>query len=371
MKTALVHYWLVNMRGGEKVLQQLASMYSDAPIYTHVLDRSVLPSDLRNREFRTTFIQRLPGAKHHYQKYLPLMPLALEELDMRGFELVISSESGPAKGVIVSPSATHICYCHSPMRYIWDMYHDYKARVKLPVRLAMGPLCHYLRMWDQSSSVRVDQFVANSRFVAERIRSVYGRSSEVIAPPVRVTEFAPVESKDDYYLFFGELVAYKRADLAIEAFRASGRQLVVAGKGDQLIQLRKTAPPNVRFVGSLSHHELKSLLAKAKALVFPGIEDFGIVPVEAMASGTPVIAYGKGGVLDTIIPDRTGVLFTEQSVASLNAAIDRFEAMIPGITMEALRDRAAAYAPEHFERKFRSIQSEVCQAKLSHPSFLP
>jgi glycosyltransferase involved in cell wall biosynthesis len=363
MKTALVHYWLVNMRGGEKVLQKLASMYPEAPIHTHVLDRSALSADLRDREFRTTFIQRLPQARRRYQQYLPLMPLALEELDMREFDLVISSESGPAKGVVCSPTATHVCYCHSPMRYVWDMYHDYKAKASLPVRLAMGPLCHYLRMWDQSSSVRVDRYAANSRYVAERIRRFWGRDSQVIAPPVQVDNFRPSEEKGDFHLFFGELVAYKRADLAVEAFRASGRKLVMAGKGEQLDALRRIAPPNVTFTGQLPFEEVRRLLAQARSLVFPGVEDFGIVPVEAMASGTPVVAFRAGGVLDSVQDGRTGILFGEQTPASLNTALDRLEAGVSGLTRDAMVDRAREFSPERFEREFRSLVEQAQEEK--------
>lgn len=371
-KVALVHYWLVNMRGGEKVLQSLAGMFPDAPIFTHAVDRAALAPDLQIRDIRTTFIQRLPQASRRYQQYLPLMPLALEELDLRGYDLVISSESGPAKGVIVGPGTAHICYCHSPMRYIWDMYHDYLDKSSFPVRLMMRPLCHYLRMWDQSSAVRVDQFVANSRYVAERVRKFYGRTSEVVAPPVQVEAFTPADGKEDYYLFFGELVGYKRADLAVEAFRASGRKLVVAGKGEQFHALRKAAPPNVTFTGTLSFSEVKYYLTKAKALVFPGVEDFGIIPVEAMASGTPVIAFRKGGALDSILEDRTGVFFDDQSVESLNSAIDRFESGISGITLENMLAQARQFSPDQFERKFKRIVNDVKdsqKARMHGPNF--
>lgn len=363
MRTAIVHYWLVNWRGGEKVLQAIARLHPEAVLHTHVLDRSTLPPDLSQREIRTTFVQRLPGARKLYQKYLPLMPIALEELDLRGYDLVISSESGPAKGALVSPTATHVCYCHSPMRYAWDLYHEYLAGASLPVRLVMRPLLHYLRLWDHASASRLDRVVANSRFVAERIRRSWGRDSVVVAPPVDVDSFGPSESKDDYHLLLGELVPYKRADLAVEAFRESGRNLVIAGKGPELRRLRRTAPPNVRFAGPVSEPEARRLLSRARSLVFPGLEDFGIVPVEAMASGTPVVAFGAGGVLDTVVPDRTGVLFREQTPRALNAALDRLEAGVAGVDRSALISRARQFAPDRFDREFTAVVDDARREK--------
>lgn len=360
---ALLHYWLVNMRGGEKVVQALASMYPNADIFTHVVAPEALPSELASRNIRTTFIQHLPQAKRRYQSYLPFMPLALEQLDLRKYDLVISSESGPAKGVLTSPTATHVCYCHSPMRYIWDMYHDYLEKSSLPVRLLMRPLCHYLRIWDFASAQRVDHFIANSRFVAERIRKCYRRDATVIPPPVDVMAFSPNSEKDDFYLFFGELVGYKRADLAIEAFRASGRKLIIAGKGEQLETLRRRAPENVQFTGSLPFGEVQKLLARARALVFPGVEDFGIVPVEAMASGTPVIAYSKGGILDSVIPEKTGLFFDQQTPDALNEALERFEAGIPGISTTSLREQAMKFLPEHFSERFTQVVKEEIEQK--------
>ncbi len=362
MQVALIHYWLVNMRGGEKVLQALSGMYPDAPIFTHAVDRTSLSSELASRNIQTTFIQKLPQASRRYQQYLALMPLALEQLDFRGYDLVISSESGPAKGIVVGPGTTHICYCHSPMRYVWDMYHDYLSKSSFLVRLLMRPICHYLRIWDATSSIRVDQYVANSRYVSERIRKFYGRTSEVIAPPVQVGEFTPLANKSDYYLFFGELVGYKRADLAIEAFRNTDKKLIIAGKGEQLEALKKTAPPNVTFTGSLPFLEVKRLLANAKALVFPGVEDFGIIPVEAMACGTPVIAYGKGGVLDSVIPEKTGLFFDTQSPASLAEAILKFENRAPFDPAD-LRTQAELFSPELFKTRMSNLINSTLSSR--------
>lgn len=363
MNTAILHYWLVNMRGGERVIQSIARIFPKAPLYTHVVSRDALSEDLRSRDIQTTFIQRLPQASKRYQRYLPLMPLALEELDLRKFDLVISSESGPSKGVVISPSTTHVCYCHSPMRYVWDMYHDYMSDSSFIVRLLMRPICHYLRLWDYSSAARVDQFVANSRYVAERIFKFYRRESIVIPPPVAVSDFTPTPDKEDFYLFFGELVNYKRADLAIEAFRTNGKRLVIAGKGERLEELRRSAPSNVTFTGALPFPEVKRYLAKARALIFPGVEDFGIIPVEALASGTPVIAFGKGGALDTITDRQTGILFNDQTPNSLNLAILAFESGEHSISIDAMISQSQRFSTANFERRFAAIIRDTIEAR--------
>lgn len=362
-KVAIVHYWLVGMRGGEKVIEALLSIYPEADIYTHVLDEAAISEKILRRVKGCTFINRLPAARKLYQSYLPLMPLALEQLDLRGYDLVISSESGPAKGVVTDPGVLHICYCHTPMRYIWDMYHDYRERAGWFKRLMMPLLAHYLRIWDWSSAQRVTYFVANSRFVAQRIRSFYNRPAEVIHPPVAVDEFCLSEGKDDYYLLVGELVGYKRADLAISAFAENGRRLKVVGGGEQFSELSRKAGANVEFLGKVDFSTLKTLYSRARALVFPGVEDFGIVPVEALASGTPVIAYAKGGALETVVPGKTGLLFAEQTPASLNAALDAFERCEGDFGPEALRVFARNFAVEEFVRKFSRLVDEKLEDK--------
>jgi glycosyltransferase involved in cell wall biosynthesis len=254
------------------------------------------------------------------------MPLALEQLDLRGYDLVISSESGPAKGVIPPPSARHLCYCHSPMRYLWNMFHDYRQQAGLLTRLVMPPLAHYLRLWDTVSASRVDRYVANSRAVAGRVRRYYGRDADVVWPPVDVAAFAPVgdNERGDYMLMVGELVAYKRPELAVEAFNRLGRKLIVIGGGEMLDRIRRMAGPTVTVLGPASFVQLRHHYARCQALIFPGEEDFGIVPVEAMASGRPVIAYGRGGATETVVPTVSGMLFDEQSVDALIAAIEGF-----------------------------------------------
>lgn len=365
MKVALVHYWLVGMRGGERVLEALCEMYPDAVIITHVVDRENISPTLLKHEIRETFISRLPGAIKHYQKYLPLMPLALEMVDMQEFDLIISSESGPAKGIIPRPDALHLCYCHSPMRYIWDHFHVYRAQANKVTRIAMPFLAHRLRIWDVSSAARVDVFIANSHFVASRIEKYYRRTAHVLAPPVAVEEFirtVPV-ALGDSYLLAGELVSYKRPDLAIAAFTQSGRKLVVVGDGNMRQTLEKRAGSNIRFLGKVSFAQLKDEFAQCKALIFPGEEDFGMVPVEVMASARPVIAYGKGGVLDSVVEGQTGLFFHEQSVGALNSAVDRFEAeMMNELDTGAIVTHAQSFDADVFKRGFAALVVEAIQS---------
>jgi glycosyltransferase involved in cell wall biosynthesis len=323
MRVAIVHYWLVGMRGGEKVLEALCDLFPQADIFTHVYIPEAVSDKIRHHKVRTTFIGRLPRASSLYQRYLPLMPLALEQLDLRGYDLILSSESGPAKGVIPPPSAVHLCYCHSPMRYIWNMYHDYRARSGPLTRLLMPMLAHYLRLWDAASAQRVDRFVANSRTTAARLRRYYGREATVIPPPVDVDAFeiAGEAERGDYLLMVGELASYKRPDLAVEACNRTREKLVVIGGGETLDRIRRLAGPTVTVLGPRPFADLRHYYARCRALVFPGEEDFGIVPVEAMASGRPVIAFGRGGATETVTPNISGVLFPEQTVEALIEAI--------------------------------------------------
>lgn len=364
LRVALVHYWLVGMRGGEKVLEELCGLFPQAEIFTHVVAPEAISPALRRHQIHTTFINRLPGARKHYQKYLPLMPLALEELDLRGFDLVISSESGPAKGVITGPDCLHLCYCHSPMRYLWNMYHDYKAEAGFLTRLVMPPLCHYLRQWDQASAARVDRFLANSTAVQARIAKYWRRESEVVHPPVDTDFFTPgTGTGGDYYLVCGQLTGYKRVDLAVEACSRSGRPLVVIGGGERLERLRAGAAANIRFLGPQPFEVLREHYRGCRALLFPGEEDFGIVPVEAMACGRPVIAYGRGGALDTVRDGISGLLFPEQTVESLLAALERFEAGGTDFDPAAIRTQAERFSKEIFRQRIR----EALAAALAGP----
>ncbi len=327
-RVALIHYWLVGMRGGEKVLEALCRMYPQADIYTHVYAPDQISDTINAHRVIETSVGRLPFARRMYQSYLPFMPRALEEIDLTGYDLVISSESGPAKGVVVPPDAYHLCYCHSPMRYVWDQYHVYMKSAGRLSRLVLPHVAHKLRGWDVTSAARVDAFAANSNHVAARIAKYWRRDAAVVAPPVDLDAFAPVapDQVGDFYLWAGELAGYKRPDLLIEAFNRLGLPLVVIGGPDKArAGLERDAADNITFLGRAPFDVLRDHLARCKALVFPGEEDFGIVPVEAMASGRPVIAYDRGGARDTVVNGKTGLLFQDQSVAGLIAAIQHFE----------------------------------------------
>ncbi len=352
------------MRGGEKVIEKLLEIYPQAVLITHVYDPDAVSDIIRRHEVRETFIGRLPGAKTHYQKYLPLMPRALEQMDLQEFDLVISSESGPAKGIIPRPDAVHLCYCHSPMRYIWDHYHVYRASAGRLARMAMPHMAHRLRIWDVTTAARVDHFFANSSFIAQRIERYYRREAEVVAPPVAVDEFAIADTVGDHYLYAGELVGYKRPDLAIEAFNASGRKLTVVGDGEMRPRLEAMAGPNITFRGRVPFAELKREFAGARALIFPGEEDFGIVPVEVMACGRPVVALKRGGALDYVEPGVTGLFFEEQTVESLNAAVDALEAQ-PGLldSPQAIRARVERFHPDRFAERIRTRVEALLEAR--------
>lgn len=361
LRVAIVHYWFVGMRGGEKVVEALLDIFPQADIYCHVFDRSAVSKKIADRFKGITFINRLPWARKKYQSYLPLMPMALEGLDLRDYDLVISSESGPAKGIIVAPEATHVCYCHSPMRYVWDMYHDYRETAGLLTRWLMPPVMHYLRIWDVTTAARVDHFICNSRYVASRVRRYYHRESSVVHPPVAVEDFAISEEIGDYYLFVGQLVDYKRADLAVAAFNENGRPLKVVGDGMQMKRLKSLARPNVELVGKVDPATLKDLYSHAKALIFPGIEDFGIVPLEAMASGRPVIAFARGGALETVVEGKTGVLFYEQTPRALNEAVARFERFPDSFDPVSLREHARLFDHACFRRHMTELIGRISE----------
>lgn len=322
-RVALVHYWLVGMRGGEKVLELLSQMFPDADIYTLVCDFERISPRLRQHKITTSFLQRL-GGKKHYQKMLGLMPYALESFDLSAYDLIISSEAGPAKGIVPRPDALHICYCHSPMRYIWDQYYQYRASSGLLTRILMSVLAPRLRQWDVTTSARVDHFIANSRYVARRIEKYYRRTATVIHPPVELSKFATSDVVEDVYLCAGQVTPYKRIDIAVEAFNRMGKRLDIVGGGVS-DALRKLAGPTIRFLGVLDDDALAEKFAKSKALIYPGIEDFGIVPLEMMASGRPVIAYAKGGATETVREGVTGLLFHEQTANGIIDAVRRFE----------------------------------------------
>ncbi|MDR3356596.1 MAG: glycosyltransferase [Spirochaetaceae bacterium] len=338
MRVAIVHYWLVSMRGGEKMLECLLEMFPDADIYTHVYSKKNVSASINRHRVYTSSVNRLPFASKLYRLYMPLMPRALLEFDLQGYELVISSEAGPAKGVVAGPDAFHVCYCHSPMRYIWDLYHEYSRGASIFLRFFMKMLVPSLRVWDITSANLVDRFITNSSYTAKRIKRYYGRDADVVFGPADVERYEAVgRDVKDYYLVLGQIAENKRIDIAVDACLALGRKLVVAGGGPvKALRRRVAAGGGVTFTGRVSDGEAARLLSGARALLFPGIEDMGLVPVEAAAAGCPVIAYRKGGVLDTVKENVTGIFFDEQSAAALAAAIQHFE------TTESLfTDRAA------------------------------
>lgn len=344
------------MRGGEKVLAALGEIFPKADIFTH----SYIPESVpvfNSFNVKESFIARLPLGRNHPQAYLPLMPMATRSLKLDGYDLIISSESGPVKGIRKPKSARHICYCHTPMRYLWDMYDEYYRSAGLGGKLAMKLFTRYLRREDLKSAESVDEFIANSNFVAKRIKRIYGRDSTVVYPPVNVDFFAhsgvlpssfPFESKS-YYLYAGELRDYKRPDLAVESCVKMNRNLVVVGNGKLRSKLSRQVAGcnNIVFLGRLSDDELRGVFANAKALLFPGIEDFGIVPVEVQAAGTPVIARNLGGALETVVDGVTGCFFSDDSVDSLCESIETFESL--NFSQEDCLKNAAKFSVSRFK----------------------
>ena len=357
MKVALVHYWLVTMRGGEKVLETLCKMFPEADIYTNVYNPDAVSDIIRSHKVYTTKINKFPMARKLYQKYMPFMPKALMELDLTGYDLIISSESGPAKGVCPAPDAFHICYCHTPMRYLWDMYHEYFKKSNPLVKFFMKKMIPGLRLWDISSSNLVDYFVANSHYVASRINRYYKRNAEVVYPPCAIEKYIDnPRNPEDFYLFFGQLVGYKRADLAIEACIKSGRKIVVIGDGKSKKAAEYTKSGLVTFTGRVSDQAIADYLSKAKALLFPGIEDFGIIPVEANAAGCPVLAYKKGGALDSIKENVTGMFFDEQTTDSLIKCMDSFEKRLSDFNdRKAFTEHVQQFSENEFIKKINFI----------------
>jgi glycosyltransferase involved in cell wall biosynthesis len=355
MRCALVHYWLLRMRGGEKVLEGLCRLLPDADIFTLFYDPDRVSPLIRSRVVRTSFLNPFRAC---YRSLLPLMPMALEQWDFRGYDLVISSESGPAKGIVTSWQTRHICYCHSPMRYLWDLYPAYlhewtRARWK---RAIIAPLASYMRLWDYASAARVDQFVANSHNVRKRIWKAYRRDSEVVYPPVPVEAFYNRPSRD-YYLVVSELVPYKRLEDAVRCCARSGRRLKVAGGGSEYRSLRSIAGPSVEFCGRVSDADLRELYSRCAAVILPGEEDFGIVPVEAIASGKPVIALGRGGVLESV-PDedpRAGFFYDSPGAEFLEAAMQRFEREEAFLCSAAIQAAARRFSEQEFQNHMRAI----------------
>ncbi|MBA5629197.1 glycosyltransferase [Moheibacter lacus] len=358
MKKALVHDWYYVNGGAEKVIRSINSMWDDFEHYalTDFLTNSDRDYILNGANVHTSFIQKLPTAKSNHRKFLQLFPYGIEQFDLSEFELVISSSSSIAKGVLTHQDQLHICYCHSPMRYAWDLYHDYLKSANLNKGLK-GIYAKYvlnkIRAWDIISSNRVDHFVANSNYIAERIHKVYRRESEVIYPPVDVSFFEFQKEKDEFYFTASRMVPYKNTKQIVQAFNEiPNKKLVVAGDGPELEKIKKIAKPNIEFVGFISNDELKSYLKNAKAFVFAALEDFGIVPVEAQACGTPVICLGKGGTKETVINEKTGVHFKNPVSNEIKEAILYFESL--SFDPELIRENVLKFSKNNFEKKFKS-----------------
>lgn len=359
LRVAIVHYWFIDWRGGEKVIQAICDLFPQADLFSNVADRRVFADLFSRRKVTTTFINRLPWSKSKQKivYYLPLMPFALEQLDLRDYDLVISSESGPAKNLVLKENCLHLCYCHAPMRYCWNMYADYLEGLSPLLRLPMSLAAHYLRLIDYASAARVDYFVANSTAVAKRIAKYYRRSSSVVFPPVETKNFADFRTSEvqDYFLYCGQLIDYKRADLAVKCFNETGQPLLVVGTGELLPRLRAQAKSNIKFLGWVPDEELRRHLAGCRALIFPGEEDFGMVPVEAMAAGRPVIAFGQGGALDTVVDGETGILFNEQTTQSLKEALKRFTEMESRFDRNNIVAHALRFDTDVFKRNFSAV----------------
>lgn len=360
VNVALIHYWLLTNRGGEKVLRAIAKLFPGADLFTLLADEKLTDELFPGHKLYQSALSNLPGVQMYYKTLLPVMPAALESFDLNEYDLIISSEAGPAKGIIPAPNATHICYCHSPMRYLWDQYHIYRDNASWPMRYAMPFITSTLRQWDVTTASRVDHFVANSSYVRNRIKKYYRRDASVVHPPVEIEAFAaplqdPAKENQFHnrYLWAGQLTAYKRPDLAIEAFNRSGRNLTVIGEGEELRGLRRKAKPNIEFLGKVDFDTLKAAYKGSRALIFPGEEDFGIIPVEAIASGLPVIAYARGGALDTVRPGKTGILFESQTAEGLLSAIEEFEAT-PSYSESEMLAFAETFNESSFLTKFRA-----------------
>lgn len=386
LKYALVHEWLTpKATGGSELVVQEILKHVDADLYALIDFESTNPqSYLSERKIGTTFLQHLPFARNGVQKYLPLLPFAIEQLDLREYDVILSSSHVVAKGVLTTPQQLHICYCHTPMRYAWDLTFDYLRSSSMgrgPQGLITRYLLHWLRQWDVISANRVDYFIANSHYIARRIWRCYRRPAAVIYPPVNIERFQLLAQKEDFYLTVCRLVSYKQVSLIVQAFNQLGHSLVVIGDGPELEAIRKLAQPNIQILGFCANTVVEQYMARAKAFVYAACEDFGIALVEAQACGTPVIAYGAGGALETVrdirqYPDSgTGLFFQTQTIAALVEAVKTFEALKGTFSPERSRLNAALFAPKLFsdryltflERCYEDYQSRFSPNKFQFP----
>ena len=352
-KVALVFDWMTNPGGAEKVNLFLHKMFPEAPIFTSIFN----PKKLKGFEkaaVTTSFIQNLPFAKTKHQIYLGMMPYAYELFDLSNFDIVISSSHATAKGVITKPETMHVCYCHTPMRYAWDNWHSYIREYKMNpiIKRAGKKRLHKIRMWDRISAERVDYFIANSQTTKGRIEKYYSKPASVIHPMIKSGNYKIAEKPKGYFLAVGRLTPYKKFDLIVDTFNQIGLPLKIAGTGIMENELRKRAKGNIEFLGYVSDKELKKLYSECEALIFPQLEDFGITPLEAMASGRPVIAYGKGGALDTVIDGKTGIYFDKQTPMHLKKAIEKYQKEKRKFRKKDLQEHAAQFDEQEFRKKF-------------------
>jgi glycosyltransferase involved in cell wall biosynthesis len=373
MRVAIVHHWFISLAGGERVVNAIANIFPTADLFTLFLDKTKLPPAIGERRIVTSFLDRIPTARKAHRHFLPLYPLAIEMLDLSGYDLVITSDSGPMKGVITDPQATHICYCHSPMRYLWDGHSAYLRMMPPLMQTLFGVASHYVRNWDYAAAQRVDHFIANSRYVAGRIRKYYRRDSTIIHPPINTSQSFLAAKHEDYYLAVGRLVPYKRTDVLIDACCRLGRKLVIVGEGPEMRRLMKNSRKNVEFLGEVDEAQLRNVYARCRALLFAADEDFGMVPLEAQSCGRPVIAFGKGGSLETVIgtysPLRersagnttaiTGVFYSEQTADSLVKAILSFESAEELFIPEQIQLHARRFDTSIFLDRMREYISGV------------
>ena len=356
LKVALVHDWLVGRGGGERVLYDIHTLFPDAPIYTLVYDQDKAPEWCKECDIRTTYIQKWPGAKSHHKLLLSFMPKAWEALDLTEFDLVISCCASCCKGVITRPDALHVCYSFSPTRYVWDLYYDYLENTNAIKRFFMKRMIHKVRLWDFQAAQRVDHFAADSNFVGSRIKKYYRRDFTTIYPGTRINEYPITEMPDDYYLVVARFVRYKRVDLAIEACNQLKKKLVVIGSGgEEEERLKKLAGDTVEFLGRVSDEEMERYYSRAKAFLFPGIEDYGITPVEAMSAGVPVLAFGKGGALETVQDGKTGLYFHDQTVSGLVHCIEEFERNGVAYSRQQIHDYSLNFSDEIFKGNFTNF----------------
>ncbi len=362
-KIAIVHDWLTTHAGSEKVVEQILNIYPHAHLYSLV---DFLPTHQRkfiqNKSVTTSFIQTLPFAERAFRSYLPLMPLAVEQFDLSAYDLIISSHHAVAKGVITRPDQLHISYVHTPLRYGWELQHQYLQQAKLTKGIKSvltRAVLHYLRLWDAGSANRVDRYVANSRYVARRIDKTYRRPAEVIYPPVDTQRFREDKAREDFYLTVSRFVPYKRLDLTIEAFNQLGLPLVVIGDGDDRSALQRMAKENIRFLGKQPDSVVESYMERCRGFIFPPEEDFGITPVEAQAAGAPVVAYAKGGQAETVIHGKTGLLFANQTPESLVQSVKQIHGQIDQFDPRVLRQNAERFSIERFKQRFEAFVEQA------------